>query len=140
MFRARIAETGISGAVAAFMRRGEAPIVLTAGYANLPFQVPVTPDTLFHVGSVGKHITAVAALRLVDSGQLVLNAPIGRYMAAVPPAWRAVPVATILNHSSGIPDYQQIIWDRPADRATFFADAAGHPLDFTPGTIGRAHV
>src|SRR3546814_21040254 len=38
MFRARIAETGISGAVAAFMRRGEAPIVLTAGYANLPFQ------------------------------------------------------------------------------------------------------
>src|SRR3546814_18706130 len=81
MFRARIAETGISGAVAAFMRRGEAPIVLTAGYANLPFQVPVTPDTLFHVGSGGKHITAVAALRRGDSGQLLVNAPSGRYVA-----------------------------------------------------------
>lgn len=137
MFRARIAEAGISGAVAAFMRRGEAPRILTAGYANLPFQAPVTPDTLFHVGSVGKHITAVAALRLVEAGRLALDAPIGRYMAAVPPAWRAVPVATILNHSSGIPDYQQIIWDRPADRATFFADAAGHPLDFAPGTAWR---
>src|SRR3546814_15241930 len=73
MFRARIAETGISGAVAAFMRRGEAPTVLTAGYANLPFQVPVTPDTLFRVRPVGQHNHAVQTLRLVDSGQAVLK-------------------------------------------------------------------
>lgn len=135
LFRQRIADAGLPGAAVVFIRPGEPPRFLSAGHASLPFQVPVTPDTLFHTGSVGKHVTAVALLRLVDTGRLDLKSPIGRYSTIVPRAWREVPLGTILAHTSGIPDYGGgIVWDRPFARAEFVADAGSRPLDFAPGT------
>ena len=135
LFRQRVADAGLPGAAAVLIRSGEPPRFLSAGHASLPFEAPVTPETLFHTGSVGKHVTAVAVLRLVDAGQLELKAPIGRYSTIVPKAWREVPLATILAHTSGIPDYGGgIIWDRPFGRAEFVADAGDRPLDFQPGS------
>jgi CubicO group peptidase (beta-lactamase class C family) len=135
LFRRRVVEAGLPGAAAVLIRPGESPQFLCAGHASLPFQVSVTPSTLFHTGSVGKHVTSVAVLRLVDAGRMDLAAPIGRYSTIVPKAWRDVPLGTLLAHTSGIPDYGGgIAWDRPFRRAEFIADAADRPLDFVPGT------
>jgi CubicO group peptidase (beta-lactamase class C family) len=135
LFRRRVAEADLPGAAAVLIRPAEPPLFLAAGHASLPFQVPVSPATLFHTGSVGKHVTAVAVLRLVDAGRMDLGAPIGRYSAIVPKAWREVPLGTLLAHTSGIPDYGgDIAWDRPFGRAEFIADAGDRPLAFAPGT------
>jgi CubicO group peptidase (beta-lactamase class C family) len=81
-------------------------LVRTYGFADLASQQPVTPDTLFEIGSIGKTFTAVAALQLVDEGRLDLHAPVERYLP-----WFAVPqpsgqppitVAHLLSHTSGI--------------------------------------
>jgi CubicO group peptidase (beta-lactamase class C family) len=45
------------------------------GVANSDTNRPVTPDTRFQIGSVTKTYTATAVMRLVDQGQLELDAP-----------------------------------------------------------------
>lgn len=42
--------------------------------------LPVTPQTLFRIGSVRKSLTGTAVMRLVDSGQLNLDQPIRTYI------------------------------------------------------------
>jgi CubicO group peptidase (beta-lactamase class C family) len=41
---------------------------------------PVTPETLFQAASISKPVTAVAVLRLVQSGKLDLDADVNRYL------------------------------------------------------------
>ena len=81
-------------------------LVRTYGFASLEARQPVTPDTLFEIGSIGKTFTAVAILQLVDQRRIDLHAPVGRYLPwfAVPqPAGHApITIAQLLSHTSGI--------------------------------------
>ncbi|MBX3053846.1 MAG: beta-lactamase family protein [Caldilineaceae bacterium] len=54
----------------------------TAGFGvtNVNHPLPVDSDTLFQIGSTTKTITATAAMRLVEAGQLDLDTPIRRYL------------------------------------------------------------
>ena len=70
----------VAGAAVTVVRDGQAIGFWSAGYASLPFRVPVTEHTLFHLGSVGKHITALAVMQLVDAGSVALDAPVGGYV------------------------------------------------------------
>jgi CubicO group peptidase (beta-lactamase class C family) len=76
-------------------------VVRTCGFAELESRRPVTADTLFEIGSIGKSFTAVAILQLVDEGRIDLNAPVERYLP-----WFAVPapvtIAHLLSHTAGI--------------------------------------
>jgi len=78
-----------------------------AGVADLATGRPVTPDMRQRVGSVTKTFTAAAVLRQVESGQLELDAPIGRYLPKLVPGERGeqVTVRMLLSHTSGIADY-----------------------------------
>ena len=52
----------VAGVAVTVVREGQAIGFWSAGDASLPFRVPVTDHTLFHIGSVGKHITALAVM------------------------------------------------------------------------------
>ena len=67
----------VAGVAVTVVREGQAIGFWSAGDASLPFRVPVTDRTLFHIGSVGKHITALAVMQLVDAGSVMLDAPVG---------------------------------------------------------------
>jgi D-alanyl-D-alanine carboxypeptidase len=80
--------------------------VRTYGLADLAAQRPVTPQTLFEIGSIGKSFTAVAILQLVDEGKIELDAPVTSYLP-----WLVIPgrdgdgpvtVSHLLSHTSGI--------------------------------------
>jgi D-alanyl-D-alanine carboxypeptidase len=81
-------------------------LIRTYGFANLASRQPVTPETLFEIGSIGKTFTAVATLQLVDEGRIDLHAPVARYLpwfTAPQPAGHApITVAHLLSHTSGI--------------------------------------
>ena len=55
---------GSPGAAIAVIEKGE--LILEKGYglANLEYDISVTPDTIFHVGSVSKQFTAMAIVLL----------------------------------------------------------------------------
>ena len=115
---ARLVEAVDAAALAAIERGAQPGLALavtdrdrtlalrTYGYAQLESRVPVMPETLFEIGSIGKTFTAVAALQLADEGALNLDAPVAEYLPwfAVPQPAGAPPitVAHLLSHTAGI--------------------------------------
>lgn len=63
-------------------------------------QAPLTPDTLFRIGSVTKTFTAVLVLQCRDDGLLDLDDPVGRHLAV--PAHGELTVRRLLSHTSGL--------------------------------------
>ncbi|MGE5503064.1 MAG: serine hydrolase domain-containing protein [Actinomycetota bacterium] len=78
------------------------------GVANLATGAPVTADTRFHVASVGKVVTAVAALQLVEAGTLSLDTPVRPFVdnsqAPRLPNIETATLGRLLSHTSGLPD------------------------------------
>lgn len=66
---------------------------------------PVTPDTLFRMGSTTKMFTAAALLTLADAGKIKLDAPIGNYVKNLSPKIAALTAHQLLSQSAGIRDF-----------------------------------
>src|SRR2546430_16452914 len=75
----------------------------TYGFAELALRRPVTPETLFQIGSVGKSFTACALLHLVDEGRGDLHGPGTEYLPWVEVRTRVEPVTPhhLLTHPAG---------------------------------------
>ncbi len=97
---------GIPGLTLGLTDRDGALLVRTYGFAELASRRPVTPDTLFEIGSIGKTFTAVAILQLLDEGRIDLNAPVDRYLpwfvVRQPDGRPPITIAHLLSHTSGI--------------------------------------
>lgn len=102
---ASIARHKVPGASAAVFRDGEWEIA-AAGVANLATGVDVTPETVMHVGSITKVLTATLVMQLVDEGRIELTSPLKRYLPDFRVADRgatdAITVEMLLNHTCGI--------------------------------------
>jgi CubicO group peptidase (beta-lactamase class C family) len=81
------------------------PVVdLWAGHADAARTRPWQRDTLVNLFSVGKAISAVCLLRLVEAGRVDLEAPVARYWPEFAQAGKArVPVRYPLTHQAGLP-------------------------------------
>lgn len=76
------------------------------GFANLPNEIPNTPETKFSSASAGKVFVAVAILQLVEQGRIKLDDTLGALLAIrLNDIDRDVTVRQLLNHTSGVPDY-----------------------------------
>jgi D-alanyl-D-alanine carboxypeptidase len=96
-----------------------APIVnVTAGTTKYRGGVPITPSTLFQIGSNTKAFTAVAVLQLEAQGRLSIDAPIGRYLPQYP-AYSKLTLRQLLSMTSGLesydntPEWERIMAQRP---------------------------
>lgn len=77
----------------------------TYGVANADRGDPVTERTLFQIGSITKHFTAAACLRLVEVGRLHLSAPATDYLAWFKVGSRfSTPITLhhLLTHTAGL--------------------------------------
>ncbi|SMB98406.1 beta-lactamase [Hymenobacter roseosalivarius DSM 11622] len=79
------------------------------GLADVEKKQPVTPHTLFRVGSVTKSFVAVGLLQLVEQGKLSLNDELRKITPEVPidNPWEAtdpVRVVHVLEHTAGFDD------------------------------------
>jgi CubicO group peptidase (beta-lactamase class C family) len=77
----------------------------TLGLASLSSLRPVTPETLFQIGSLSKTYTATAIWRLIDEGALDLDAPVRTYLPDLTlmdeVVAAEVTAAILLDHSAG---------------------------------------
>ncbi len=85
---------------------GEAEI-WTKGYglADREAERPVTATTRFRTASISKWMTATAAMKLVEAGQLDLDAPVQQYCAAYPEQRWTVTTRHLLTHRAGVRHY-----------------------------------
>ncbi len=92
------------GAAVAIVKDDKVIFAKGFGTANVETNAPVTPETLFQVGSMTKTFTAVMILQLVEEGKLKLDAPIGDYAKNLSPKLSKMTLAQLLSHTSGIID------------------------------------
>jgi|GEM_PF-222313 len=98
------ARWNVPGIAAGIVQDGHIEIV-TAGFANLETKQPVTPDTVFQIGSVSKIYTATLAQILAEEGILDLEEKIVTYLPdftlADAGAAKQITVRQALSHQGG---------------------------------------
>ncbi|MCY1044885.1 serine hydrolase [Corallococcus sp. bb12-1] len=79
VLRGPIEQGGLPGLVA-LVARGDQVHVDALGVQDVQSRVPMGRDTLFRIASMGKPVTAVATLMLVEDGRLQLDGPVDRWL------------------------------------------------------------
>lgn len=131
-----MAERHIPGAAVAVVQNGKVVRMKGYGVATLEFNVPVTTETVFEIGSVSKQMTAAGIMLLVQDGKVSLDEKISKYLPNTPEAWSNVTVRHLLTHTSGIKSYSSLDGFSLSERMTindFIKKLSPHPLEFTPG-------
>jgi CubicO group peptidase (beta-lactamase class C family) len=109
------------------------------GYANFEWDIHCTPDTKFRLGSITKQFTSMLIMQQVEKGAIALDDSLTKYLPTYPKATGdRVTVRHLLNHTSGIPSYTEII-NINSDRKAYPLDSlialfSRRPLEFDPGT------
>jgi CubicO group peptidase (beta-lactamase class C family) len=82
-------------------------VVFTRGFgvASLETNEPVTPDTLFRIGSVTKMLTAAAVLTLVRQERLNLDDPLSKKDKRLDPKLGRLTLDQLLSQTSGLRDF-----------------------------------
>lgn len=70
---------------------------------------PITPDTDFRLASVTKQFTAMAVMLLVREGKLRYDTPLTEIFPEFPVYGKAITVGHLLTHTSGLPDYEDLM-------------------------------
>ena len=97
----RLSGFGYSGAT---LVAKDGKIILKKGYgfANDSTRTPITPETVFDIGSLAKVFTSAAILRLEEQKRLSVNDSISKYLANVPPDKQEITIRQLLTHTSGM--------------------------------------
>jgi CubicO group peptidase (beta-lactamase class C family) len=128
------------GASLAIIHNGE--IIYKRGYgmANLEHNVPITPETVFRIGSTSKQFTAACIAILSLQGKISLDDDIRKYMPELPVYDKPITVRHLIHHTSGIRDYLGLAYlsgkseddfYTPEDSVAMIARQKG--LNFIPG-------
>ncbi|MER7010638.1 serine hydrolase [Saccharopolyspora sp. NPDC000359] len=79
-------------------------------------QEPVGVDTIFDVASISKLFTSIAALQLVDDGEVELDAPVAQYVPEFGVNGKQdITVEQLLTHTSGLQAEAQL-WKLPPEQ------------------------
>ncbi|MDO1560046.1 serine hydrolase domain-containing protein [Brevundimonas sp. 2R-24] len=141
--QARLALGHFNGSVGVY-QNGEPLFEGGYGWSDLEFTTEAQADTRYAVASITKQFTAVAVLQLQEAGRLRLGDSICLHLTPCPEGWRPITIQHLLQHESGLVDYEEprglgspdylafVVKPDHIDRIV--SEAAEAPLEFTPGT------
>src|SRR2546427_8935253 len=121
----------------------DAKMIYSKGYglANLEENVPITPQSVFDIGSTSKQFTAASILLLEKQGKLSINDDVRKYIPELPDYRQKVTILHLLNHTSGLRDYLTLmeLAGNNTDSVTTDEDALQmvfrqKALNFAPGS------
>ena len=130
------------GCAAAVSLNGEVVFEKAFGLADLEFNVPNSPQTVFESGSVAKQFTAAALVLLQLEGKLSVDDQVRKYIPELPDYGSPLTIRHLLNHTSGIRDWGTVMSLTGVGRGDrvisqdLALDVITHQraLDFTPGS------
>lgn len=97
------------GGIVSVFQNGKIDYQKSFGLANLDYDIPITPKTVFDVGSVAKQFTATCIFLLEQQGKLSIDDPIQKHLPEMPVFQEEeVTIRHLLNHTSGLRDYVEI--------------------------------
>jgi len=133
--KAQMQRHSVPGLSLAVIKDGVAVKVQGYGLANVEQKTPVTPESVFKIGSVSKQFIATGIMLLAQGGKLSIDDPIGRYLEGTPSSWNVITLRHLLTHTSGIvreaPGFDPFKIQSDAD---VIRTAYPLPLRFEPGS------
>lgn len=126
------------GVTVGVMQNGKVIFNRGFGLANTNTRAPVTPETLFAIGSVSKQFTCAIVLKLQEAGKLSFSDKLAKYDKHVARAGD-ITIRDLGNHVAGYRDYYPLDFvGRPMAQARpsddIIKEFTERPLDFEPGT------
>ncbi len=98
-------ERAVPGITLGIMKDGNVFYSRGYGYRNIHEELPMTPDTLYGIGSSSKSFVALAMMMLVEAGKIDLEAPVSDYINfELGLEGHPIKVKHILSHTSGVQD------------------------------------
>ncbi|MBE9215242.1 serine hydrolase [Plectonema cf. radiosum LEGE 06105] len=95
-----------------------------AGVANIENNTPLQPNNRFQIGSVTKTFTATTVLKLAEAGKLTLEDTLTDWLpqevTANIPSADEITIRQLLNHTSGIAEYDSILLQQAVTNPTIF--------------------
>src|SRR5580765_7230503 len=88
----------------AVMDREKTLAVRSYGFASLEARVPLGPEHLFQLGSIGKSFTAFTIMQECEAGRLDLQQPVTDFLdwLELPQKMRPITLHHLLTHTSGL--------------------------------------
>ena len=77
--------------------------------ANLEYDIPITPSTIFHMASVSKQFTAFAIASLAQQGKISLSDDIRKHLPEVPDFGKTITINHLIHHTSGLRDQWNLL-------------------------------
>ena len=96
---------GSPGCAVGVYRNGRVIYAKGYGLANIEEDVPITPETVFDIGSTSKQFTAASILLLEKAGKLSVDDDVRKYIPELPDYGQEITIVHLLNHTSGLRDY-----------------------------------
>jgi CubicO group peptidase (beta-lactamase class C family) len=109
------------GASVVVIRDGRVIVRRAYGMADLEHHVAATPETDYRLASVSKQFSAMAVMMLEEKdAALNYDQSVRDFLEELPPAAQPVTIRHLLNHTSGLWDYEDLI---PETRTAQLDDA-----------------
>lgn len=100
----KMSQTKIPGIGLGLLKNEELIYSRGFGFSDVDSANPITPKTLFHIGSVTKSFTAFSIMKLYENGKLSLDDPVNKYLPIdLKAKGEPITLHHLLTHSSGIP-------------------------------------
>ncbi len=96
---------GSPGCALAVARDGALVYSRGYGYANLDYDIPITPQTVFDVASVTKQFVAAVANMLALEGKLSLDDDVRKWIPELPEYEAPITLRHLIHHTGGLRDY-----------------------------------
>jgi CubicO group peptidase (beta-lactamase class C family) len=108
------------------------------GFADREHHIANTKATQFHIASMSMQFTAVAILRLVDSGSIKLDQHVADFVPGIEGADK-ITIRDLLTERSGLPDINALpgyddVLQHHQTPASLLKKIQGQPLLFEPGS------
>ncbi|MDR6548331.1 CubicO group peptidase (beta-lactamase class C family) [Chryseobacterium rhizosphaerae] len=97
----------VPGVAIAVIQHGKVAWTQSIGFADVESKKPVTPETIFNVGSVSKMVSAWGLMQLTEKGLVKLDDPVDQFLVrwklpASPYDISKVTLRRILSHTAGL--------------------------------------
>ena len=133
----------VEGPGAAVMIIKDGEILFSKGYglANLEEEISNTNETNFRLASITKQFTAMCIMILINHGELDFESTLTDIFSAFPSYGNNITIRQMLNHTSGLVDYESLIPDDASEQVSdgdIYTMMLGlSSTYFTPGTHYR---
>ncbi len=133
--------TATPGCALGVYERGRVRFARGYGMADLNLGVPISPTTVFDIGSTSKQFAAAAIVMLANDGKLDLADDVRKYVPELPSYGKTITIDHMLRHTSGLRDYNGLLFlaghffeDFTGDDDALSVIISQRALNFEPGS------